>query len=80
MDVPQKSPWTDYKRPDNVYPVSWIRTYGKGRSFYCSLGHRAETFTRPEIVGHIFAGIQFILGDLPADTTPNPLPATVPQP
>ena len=27
-------PWNGYKRPDNVYPVTWIRSYGKGRSFY----------------------------------------------
>jgi uncharacterized protein len=65
-------PWNGYKRPDNVYPVAWIRTYGKGRVFYNSLGHMPETFMAPEIVGHFLAGIQFLLGDLPADTTPNP--------
>jgi len=26
----------------------------------------------PELVGHFFAGVQFLLGDLEADTTPNP--------
>ena len=65
-------PWTGYKRPDNVYPVTWIRSYGKGRVFYCSLGHMPETFMTPEIVGHFLAGMQFLLGDLDADTTPNP--------
>ena len=66
-------PWTGYKRPDNVYPVTWIRSYGKGRVFYCSLGHMPETFMTPEIVGHFLAGLQFMLGDLDADTTPNPI-------
>jgi type 1 glutamine amidotransferase/sugar phosphate isomerase/epimerase len=66
-------PWTGYKRPDNIYPVAWIRTYGKGRVFYNSLGHMPETFMTPEIVGHFLAGLQFILGDLAADTTPNPV-------
>jgi type 1 glutamine amidotransferase len=80
LDVPQRSEWTGYKRPDNIYPVSWVRSYGEGRSFYCSLGHRAESFMRPEIVGHIFSGIQFILGDLEVDTTPNPPPATAVKP
>ena len=61
-----------YKRPDHVYPVSWIRSYGKGRMFYSSLGHMPETFMTPEIVGHLLAGLQFMLGDLEADTTPNP--------
>ena len=65
-------PWTGYKRPDNIYPVAWIRTYGKGRVFYNSLGHMPETFMTPEIVGHFLAGIQYLLGDLPADATPNP--------
>jgi type 1 glutamine amidotransferase/sugar phosphate isomerase/epimerase len=68
-------PWTGYKRPDKVYPVAWIREYGKGRVFYNSLGHMSETFMRPEIVGHFLAGIQYILGDLPADATPNPMSA-----
>jgi type 1 glutamine amidotransferase/sugar phosphate isomerase/epimerase len=65
-------PWNGYKRPDNIYPVAWIRTYGKGRVFYNSLGHMPETFMTPEIVGHFLAGIQFLLGDLAADATPNP--------
>jgi type 1 glutamine amidotransferase len=66
-------PWTGYRRPDTVYPVAWIREYGKGRVFYNSLGHMPETFMRPEIVGHFLAGMQYILGDLRADATPNPL-------
>ena len=65
-------PWNGYKRPDNIYPVTWIRTYGKGRVFYCSLGHMPETFMSPEIVGHFLAGVQYLLGDLEADATPNP--------
>ena len=66
-------PWTGYKRPDKVYPVAWIREYGKGRVFYNSMGHMNETFMRPEIVGHFLAGMQYILGDLDANATPNPL-------
>lgn len=65
-------PWNGYKRPDNVYPVSWIRRYGQGRMFYSSLGHMPETFWTPEIVGHFLAGVQFMLGDLDADATSNP--------
>jgi uncharacterized protein len=66
-------PWTGYKRPDKVYPVAWIREYGKGRVFYNSMGHMNETFMKPEIVGHFLAGMQYILGDLDANATPNPL-------
>ena len=49
-------PWQGYRRPDKVYPVAWIREYGKGRVFYNSMGHMTETFMRPEIVGHFLAG------------------------
>jgi type 1 glutamine amidotransferase len=66
-------PWTGYRRPDKVYPVAWIREYGKGRVFYNSMGHMNETFMKPEIVGHFLAGVQYILGDLDANATPNPL-------
>ena len=65
-------PWPGYKRPDNIYPVSWIREYGKGHVFYSSLGHMPETFMAPELVGHFVAGIQYLLGDLDANATPNP--------
>jgi hypothetical protein len=66
-------PWQGYRRPDKVYPLAWIREYGKGRVFYNSMGHMNETFMRPEIVGHFLAGMQYILGDIEANATPNPL-------
>ncbi|MCD6303421.1 MAG: ThuA domain-containing protein [Planctomycetes bacterium] len=62
-------------RQDNDYAISWVKTYGKGRIFYCSLGHEESTFFRPLVMKHILAGIQWALGDLKGvDTTPNPLP------
>jgi type 1 glutamine amidotransferase len=66
-------PWDGYRRPDKVYPLAWIREYGKGRVFYNSMGHMNETFMKPEIVGHFLAGMQYILGDIEANATPNPL-------
>jgi type 1 glutamine amidotransferase len=65
-------PWNGYTRADRIYPVSWIRTYGRGRVFYTSIGHMPETFMTPGLVGHMLAGVQYALGDLPADATPNP--------
>lgn len=53
-------------RKDNTYPVSWCATYGKGRTFYCSLGHREEIYFNPAILKHYLAGLQFVLGDLSA--------------
>lgn len=61
-------------RKDNLYPVSWLSTYGKGRTFYCSLGHRDEIFWNPQVLKHYLAGIQYALGDLPADAAPTSKP------
>ncbi len=52
-------------------PVSWIRTAGKGRVFYTNFGHREDTYANPMIVKHLLDGIQYALGDLPADATPS---------
>ncbi|QDV87066.1 ThuA domain-containing protein [Planctomycetes bacterium TBK1r] len=52
-------------------PVSWIRAAGDGRVFYTNFGHREDTFANPVIVKHMLDGIQYALGDLPADATPT---------
>jgi type 1 glutamine amidotransferase len=59
------------KRKDKSYPVSWISKYGKGRTFYCSLGHRDEIYYNPIVLKHYLAGFQYALGDLDADATPT---------
>jgi type 1 glutamine amidotransferase len=59
------------KREDGTYPISWVNTAGKGRVFYCSLGHREEIYWNPTILKHYLAGIQYALGDLEADATPT---------
>jgi hypothetical protein len=59
------------KRGDGDFAVSWVRSYGEGRVFYCSLGHREDVFWNRTVLEHYLAGIQFALGDLPADTTPS---------
>jgi type 1 glutamine amidotransferase len=58
------------KRDDKNYAVSWVRPYGKGRVFYCSLGHVAATYYSPLVLRHYLAGIQFAIGDLKADAGP----------
>jgi uncharacterized protein len=55
---------------DNDMPISWIRDYGKGRVFFCGLGHNNEVYYRPAILQHELDGIQFALGDLKVDATP----------
>lgn len=59
------------KRPDKDYAISWVRQYHKGRVFYCTLGHASETYWNPLFLRHVLAGIQFAIGDLPADAAPS---------
>lgn len=59
------------KRPDKDYAISWVRPYGKGRVFYCTLGHCPETYWNPLFLRHFLAGIQFAIGDLPAEAAPR---------
>ncbi|MCH7701429.1 MAG: ThuA domain-containing protein, partial [Planctomycetes bacterium] len=59
------------RRTDRDFAVSWVRTYGAGRVFYCSLGHREEIYWNPAVLRHYLAGIQFAMGDLVADATPS---------
>jgi type 1 glutamine amidotransferase len=58
-------------RPDNDYGMAWIRSYGKGRVFQCGMGHRPDFYESANLQQMVFAGVQFILGDLDADTTPS---------
>ncbi|MGD8453503.1 MAG: DUF1080 domain-containing protein [Phycisphaerae bacterium] len=58
-------------RTDGDFAVSWVRNYGKGRIFYCSLGHRDEIYWQPQVLQHYLAGIQFAMGDLLADAAPS---------
>ena len=55
-------------RPDNDFGLSWVKRYGEGRVFYSALGHNPEEYWNPQILRHYLDGLQFALGDLPADT------------
>ncbi len=61
------------KRADKDFAVSWLRTWGQGRVFYCSLGHNDSVFWNPAVLAHYLDGIQYALGDLEADATPSAL-------
>ncbi|MCU0914262.1 MAG: ThuA domain-containing protein [Planctomycetes bacterium] len=58
-------------RQDMDFAMTWIKSYGQGRVFYCAFGHQHELFWNPLILQHYLDGIQFALGDLKADTTPS---------
>ncbi len=42
-----------------VMPVVWTKYYGKGRVFYCSLGHHVDVIEPPEILAMITRGLQW---------------------
>jgi len=46
-----------------VMPVAWKRHYGKGRVFYCSLGHQAKEFGVPEMATMLRRGVNWAARD-----------------
>ena len=50
-------------RTDGDFGITWVRPEGKGRVFYCSMGHNLHIFWDNRILQHYLAGIQYALGD-----------------
>ena len=38
------------------YPISWVKTYGRGRVFYCSLGVQKAPYSSPLFLQYLLAG------------------------
>jgi len=60
-----------FKPTDADTGIAWVKTLGKGRIFYCSLGHNDHIFSTPAILQHYLDGIQFAFGDYKVDTKPK---------
>ncbi len=58
-----------YDRPN--YPSTWARLYGQGRVFYTSMGHRADIWANPVFQKVLVGGINWAVGNVEADVTPN---------
>jgi type 1 glutamine amidotransferase len=58
-------------RPDGDYAISWCQQYGKGRSFYTSVGHKKEVWKDPRFQEHLMGGLKWALGLAPGDATPS---------
>jgi type 1 glutamine amidotransferase len=71
LDSHPKDGSSDAGKPGE-YLISWCKSYGKGRVFYTSLGHRKEVWNDPIYQRHITGGIRFALGLAKGSTTPNP--------
>ena len=60
------------------YPIAWMRSYGQGRVFYCSLGHAMTTYSDPAILKFWLRGVQFAAGDIAAATAGSESPTSGP--
>jgi type 1 glutamine amidotransferase len=60
-------------RTDRDFAVSWVKSYGKGRVYYSTLGHREETWDRPDVQKMYVEAIKWAMGLTDADVTPRGL-------
>jgi len=58
-------------REDNDYALAWVRQYGRGRVFYCTIAHNPYVFWDPKMLEFYLAATQFALSDLHAPTIPS---------
>jgi type 1 glutamine amidotransferase len=59
------------ERADNDFALAWVRNYGRGRTFYCTIAHNPYVFWDARMLQFYLAAAQFVLGDLPAPTIPS---------
>ena len=57
------------------WPLAWAKNYGKGRVFYCALGHARDTWDIPDIQRIYFEGLRWALGLENADIASHPMRA-----
>jgi sugar phosphate isomerase/epimerase/type 1 glutamine amidotransferase len=60
-----------HERADRDYAMAWVRHYGRGRVFYCTVGHNPYQFWDPTMLSFYLGAAQFVLGDLDVTTTPS---------
>jgi type 1 glutamine amidotransferase len=63
-------------RSDRDFAVAWARSYGKGRVFYSTFGHRPEVWDRKDIQTMYLEALKWAMGITDADVTPRPLVET----
>lgn len=57
--------------PEAKKYISWIKRYGKGRVFYASPSHNAQSYTeQPALLKFLLDGMQYAVGDVKVDDSP----------
>jgi hypothetical protein len=64
----ERSEKKNLKRADRDYGVAWVRKWGEGRVFYCSLGHNDAMYWHPDVLKVYLGGLQYALGDFDVPT------------
>ncbi|MCU0247573.1 MAG: ThuA domain-containing protein [Bryobacter sp.] len=59
-------------RTDGDFAVSWVKTHGKGRVFYSTLGHHDKSLDRADVQQMFREATKWALGLIEVDTTPKP--------
>ncbi len=59
-----------HKPKEKISYISWIKRYGKGRVFYVSPSHNAQSYEDSRMLLFYLDGIQYVLGDLKCDDSP----------
>ncbi len=62
---------TALKKPYHI-PICWCKSYGEGKVFHMSLGHREDIWTNETYQKSILGGIRWIVGEEKGRSTPNP--------
>ena len=60
------------RRTDDDFPVAIARTYGKGRTFWSTFGHTADSWDDPAIRTMYGEALKWALGLIDGDATPRP--------
>lgn len=55
---------------DNIKFISWIKRYGRGRVFYSSPSHNAQSMDNPRLVNFLLNGLYYVAGELNCDDSP----------
>jgi type 1 glutamine amidotransferase len=61
-------------RTDKDFAVAWVKTYGNGRVFYSTFGHREEVYDRPDIQAMYREATKWAMKLVDGDATPRPRP------
>ena len=57
---------------DFSYSLAWINSYGRGRVFYCQLGHHQAVYSVPCVARMMLDGLQYADGDLRVNESVGP--------